>query len=146
MATNLELNAESVGAIALLYIDGDALEDVLLDKHGHPDYDFANFNALKKALMKAERINPALDLTAVLWQLRPDNKAMALPLVCGNALPAEGWQGARPNAALAAAFEGRCGAWDRGTCRSHYFPVKNSDAEIVGALELLEGDRQKGDI
>ena len=147
MASYLELDAESVGKIALLFIEGDRLENVLLDKLGHTDYDFDNFNALKKALMKAERINPFLDLTAMLWQLRPDNPDVALPLVCGNALPIEGWQATCPNEALRAAFDhGIYGIKNRGKCCSHYFPVKNSDGQIVGVLELLQGKRQKGDI
>jgi hypothetical protein len=147
MASCLELVAADVGCIALLFIDGDRLENVLLDKFGHTDYDFDNFNALKKTLMKVERINPSLDLTAVLWQLRPDNPDVALPVVCGNAFPMEGWQCSRPNAELRAAFDGGiCTVKHRDGCGSHYFPVKNSDAQISGVLELLQGKRQKGDI
>lgn len=147
MASYLELDVESVGRIALLFIDGDRLENVLLDKVGHTDYDFDNFNTLKKSLIKVERINPSLDLTAVLWQLRPDNPDVALPVICGNALPMEGWQGTRPNAELKAAFEGGCcTVKQRAGCSSTYLPVKNSDAETVGVLELLHGKRLKGDI
>ena len=147
MASYLELDAESVGRIALLFIEGDRLENVLLDKLGHTDYDFDNFNVLKKALMKVERINPSLDLTAMLWQLRPDNPDVAMSLVCGNAFPIEGWQATCPNEALRAAFDDSiCSMKNRGECCSHYFTVKNSNAEIVGVLELLQGKRQKGDI
>lgn len=147
MASISELDTDGVAQVALLLLDGDRLENVLLDRYGHPDYDFENFNELKKALMKTERVNPSLDLTAMLWQLRPDNPDVALPVVCGGALPAEGWQSCRLNDAQRRAFTGgEIASRTLNGCSSRYYPVRNSNYEIVGVLELLQGDRIKGDI
>ena len=89
MASYLELDFDSVARIGLMFLDGDALEDILLDRYGHPDYDFDNFNSCKITLLKLERMNPSLGLTAILWQLRPDNEEMAVPVAAGAALPLE---------------------------------------------------------
>lgn len=148
MAGCCDLDIDSVARIGLLYLDGDALEEVLLDRYGHPDYDFDKFNTCKIALMKLERINPQLGLTAVLWQLRPDDDSLAVPVVAGNALPLEGYRPAPVSPALRAALDGEFGSRTvrTETCCSHYYPVRNSDGEICGALELLAGPRPKIDI
>lgn len=148
MATYLELDADSVARIGLMFLDGDSLEEILLDRYGHPDYDFDNFNRCKIALMKLERMNPTLGLTAVLWQLRPDNEELATPVAAGSALPLEGYRPCPASEALKQALAGEFGvaAARSGTCTSHYYPVRNSDGEIVGALELLEGLRPHIDI
>ncbi len=148
MASCWDLDIDSVARIGLLFLDGDALEEVLLDRYGHPDYDFDRFNSCKIALMKLERINPRLGLTAVLWQLRPDDDSLVVPVVAGNALPLEGYRPSPVSPALRAALEGEFGssAARSATCCSHYYPVRNSDGEICGALELLAGPRPKIDI
>lgn len=148
MATYQELDLDSVAKIGLIFLDGDALEDILLDRYGHPDYDFDNFNCCKIALMKIERINPTLGLTAVLWQARPDNPAIAVPVAAGNALPLEGYQPCPASPAFLAAINGEFGVARKRSesCSSHYYPVHNSDGEISGVLELLCGPRPKIDI
>lgn len=148
MASCTELDAGSVARIGLMFLDGDSLEEILLDKYGHPDYDFDRFNACKIALLKIERINPALQVYAILWQRRPDNPMLAVPVVAGSALPVEGYQPARISPALQAALQGEFGTLtQRGEgCCSRYYPVYNSDGEPVGALELLLGARRKNDI
>lgn len=148
MASCTELDIDSIARIGLLFLDGDSLENVLLDRYGHTDYDFDCFNRCKAVLLKMERINPRLGLTAILWQRRPDNLELAVPVVAGNALPVEGYRAAVAPPSLRAAFSGEYGAaFQRdGGCASRYYPVQNSDAEIVGVLELLSGQRVRNDI
>lgn len=142
------LDIDTIARIGLMYINGDKLEDVLLDKYGHTDYDFDNFNDLKKSIMKLERIDPDLGLTAILWQLRIDNENLVTPVVAGNALPVEGWQRQPVNPEMKKVFEtGSNQIKERNeNLYSYYYPVKNSDAEIVGVLELLYGSREANDI
>jgi hypothetical protein len=148
MCSFLELDIDSVARIGLLYLDGDKLEKVLLDKYGPTDYDFDLFNDLKKSVMKMEKINPVLNLSAVLWILHPNNEELGYPMVAGNALPFEGWMINKANKALKDMFtSGNKQVLKRSeVCSSHYFPIKNSDAEIVGALEFIYGNREKVDI
>ena len=148
MATRHELDADSIAAIGLMFLDGDTLEALLIDRIGHTDYDFGAFNALKRPLMKVERINPALAVTAVLWQLRPDNANVALPVVCGKTLPFEGWRSAPVSDELRRALDGAFGVVQprSAVCTSHYYPLRNSDDEVVGALELIIGEKEANDI
>ena len=148
MANCTELDADSVARIGLMFLDGDSLEEVLLDPYGHPDYDFDRFNACKIALLKIERINPALQAYAILWQRRPDNPVLAVPVVAGSALPVEGYQPTRISPALSSALKGEFGTLTEreAGCCSRYYPVYNSDGEPVGALELLLHARQRNDI
>lgn len=142
MADCRMLDVDSVARIGLLYLDGDSLEAILLDAYGHVDYDFDRFNACKISLMRMLRINPALHMAAILWQRRPDNAGMAVPVVACGSLPAEGHGISRISPALAGALTGE---WSTTTQRkdsvSRYYPVKNSDGEIVGALELMHGSQ-----
>ena len=148
MASYLDLDIDSVAKLGLMFLDGDALEEILLDRYGHPDYDFDKFNSCKITLLRLERMNPTLGLTAILWQLRPDNGEMAVPVAAGTALPLEGYRPCPVSPALRKALDGEFGAAARRSesCWSHYYPVRNSDGEIVGALELLEGLRPHVDI
>lgn len=148
MATYVELDVDSIARTGLLFLNGDSLEEILLDKYGHVDYDFDKFNDCKKAIMRIERINPDADLCAVLWQLRPDNTEMAVPVAAGASLPLEGWQVCPAPQGVTRVLGGESTAViERGRgIISHYYPVKNSDAEPVGVLELIQGNRVKVDI
>ncbi len=148
MASHTDLDFDSVARIGLLFLDGDSLEDVLLDKYGHPDYDFDKFNNCKITVMRIEKINPTLSLTAVLWQRRPDDPCFAVPVVAGNALPREGYGISPIPAPMERAFSGDFGPVlaREGDSVSRYYPVKNSDAEIVGVLELLSTHKERNDI
>ena len=148
MATLLDLDVDSVARAGLIFLDGDSLEDILLDAYGHTDYNFDLFNNCKITIMKIERINPGLKLTAFLWQARPDNPRMAVPVVAGNALPLTGYGAVEISPALAAALDGTFGTTAQypSGARSHYYPVRNSDGEIAGALELLAGNQTVVDI
>lgn len=141
MAAYLELDLDCVVRIGLMYLDGDQFEDVLLDKHGDTDYDFARFKNVKNDLTRLENINPALGVCAVLWQRHPRNPALAVPVVAGRSLPLEGWTRSPVSSELERAFsgEGPVVRQRKAGVVSHYYPVRNSDDEIVGALELLQG-------
>ncbi|GHU73698.1 hypothetical protein AGMMS49992_13150 [Clostridia bacterium] len=142
------LDIDNVARIGLMYLDGDAFEEVLLDRVGFVDYDFERFNRCKIALMKLERINPDLDVTAVLWQSKADNHSVIIPLIAGKALPVEGWQPVLANAEQLRALSGENGVEkQRGNrCASHYYPIRNSDADIIGVLELIVGGGVPTDI
>ena len=142
------LDPDAIARIGLMFLDGDGFETVLLDHVGHVDYDFDAFNRCKIVLMKIERMNPDLEVTAVLWQPRLGNLDVMLPLVAGKALPFEGWRFAVTSAEMRQAMSGVFGAVKvrAATCTSHYYPVRNSDAEIVGLLELIVGEKEAVDI
>jgi len=138
MAKLTDLDVDSIAAIGLMFLNGDDVEDMLLDKYGHVDYDFDKFNSCKKVLMKLERIAPEKALHAFLWQMRPDNAALAVPLVAASVVPSEGTKAAPLDEHKAKAFAGAYGvvAVKANGQKAWYYPVKNSDAEIVGVLEL----------
>lgn len=142
------LDIDNVARIGLMYIDGDKLENILVEKLGHTDYVFENFNAVKKSLMKLEKINPELGLIAEIWQRRADNEDVVFPVVAGRALPIEGSRRRWINPEMKAVFEtGVKQVYDRGDgIISYYYPIKNSDAEIVGVLELISGVKVANDI
>ncbi len=143
----LELSIVEVARIARMYIDGDAVETLLLDKTGHVDYDFEQFTAVKATLTKAERINGELGLAAVIWARRAGEPGCAEPLVCASQLPVEGWLAVRINGPMQKAFQGAENAvLERDTSTSHYFPIYNSDHEIAGVLELLSSKNDRNDI
>lgn len=68
------LTIEEVARIARMYLDGDTVEKLLMDKTGPIDYDFERINAVKGALTRAERINP---LTRCLYCGRPARASRA---------------------------------------------------------------------
>lgn len=141
------LTIEEVARIARMYLDGDTVEKLLLDKTGHTDYDFDRFNAVKGALTRAERINPELNAALVLWTPRAGKPGMAEPIVCSSALPCEGWRAIKCSEPLTRALGGcEHTLMERENSTSHYFPVYNSDREVVGALEFLLMRAQANDI
>ena len=56
------LTVTQAARIARMYLDGDRVETLLLDKTSHEDYDFESFNIVKASLMKAERSIPILNI------------------------------------------------------------------------------------
>lgn len=142
------LDREMISDIALLFIDGDSLENVLIDKSGHTDYDFNHFNVLKRVLTGIEKIDPALHISAVLWQPYSTNPYVGAPLVAGNSLPHEGCKRRRLPKEIRETMvkDSRLTKqWQDGTV-SLYRAVKNSDDETVGVLELIEGLTEKIDV
>lgn len=147
MASYLDLDADGVARTGLLFLDGDELEKAVIDKFGQVDYDFVYFNRVKADVMRIEKINPSLQLTAVVWQRHLENENFMYPMVAGNSLPREGYSYAPVNAKARAAFNGSFGeVLDRGGVKSHYYPLYNSSHEITGVLELLAGERSANDI
>lgn len=149
---NRILDIDNIARIGLMFLDGDKVGNVMLDRfsldYDDVTYDHEDFRDLKTAMTKMERINPDLDITTVLWQLRPDNNKLAVPLICGNAFPEEGWEITPVNPEIDSVFvTGQSSIKRRtDTCSSHYYPVRNSENSIVGAIELLVGRGFRRDI
>ena len=147
-----KLDVDNVARIGLMYIDGDKLETVLLNKTSASTdditYDHAQFNELKMALLKLEKINPDLNLSALLWQQRPGNPDVVMPIVVGSALPCEGPDFPFASDDMKAVF--RTGESHSVTkncgCMAHYYAVRNSDELIAGVLELFQSAVAKNDI
>lgn len=143
MSDHMVLDIDQIARIALMFIDGDALETAVVRKNSDSTdditYRYDDFNKLKFAITNMERMNPALDITGVLWQRRPDNHDISYPAVAGKSLPCEGPDFYPTNPDMKRAYAtGRPVVKQRENGKaSHYFPVRNSDAEIVGLLELL---------
>lgn len=148
-----KLDIENVARIGLMFLDGDKFEDVLLDKLSI-DYDDVNYNheyfsELKGTLLKIEKINPDLNVTGVLWQLRPDNPDLVVPVIVGNAFPeeGEGWMITPINQEMKMTFKtGVEQIKKRDNCTSYYYPLRNSNDIIVGVLELLCDRPYRSDI
>jgi len=149
MASYYDLDVDSVAKIGLMFLNGDALEDVVRDKYNDfLNYKFDNFNECRKVVLKIERMNPKLGLCAILWQKRANNSEQMMPAVVGKSLPIEGWQKSLISEGQKKAFGGEFGAVlkrDNGMV-SHYYPIMNSDCDIIGVLELLEGLETRVDI
>ena len=70
----------------------------------------------------------------------PDNPYVVEPLIAGNALPNAGWRRTFASRELRSAFNGEQTNVDwHGSGISYYYPLHNSNEEIVGVLELLVG-------
>jgi hypothetical protein len=142
------LSLGDIARIALLFLRGDDLENVLLDQTGDTDYDFGKFNRLKRTLLAVPLLEPSMAVDAILWQPYEGNNRVGAPLVAGTSLPLEGCKRQYlPEAIRAVLLGGGQRTVDRGLgIRSHYAPVRNSLDEIVGVLELLEGMPEKKDV
>ncbi|HML46847.1 MAG TPA: hypothetical protein PKE04_08875 [Clostridia bacterium] len=143
-----EWSVDELARIGLLFLDGDAFETVLIDQEGHTDYRFAPFTDLKADLLRIEAIDPDLDVSAILWRAYPGNDRVAEPLIAGSGLPNSGWRRVFAPRPLREAF--RTGTPQthpqppKGT--SHYYPLRNSNDDIVGVLELLVGRGYRQDV
>ena len=147
MSARLQLDVTGVGEVGLIFLNGDLMETVLIDKVGQTDYVFDEFNDLKRVVMKIERINPGLDLACILWKPTYESEEVAEPLVCGNQLPTEGSGYVPMNPAMKKAYGGEYSVFSRNNGpTSNYFPIRNSDYEIVGFMELLSNVKQRVDI
>ena len=139
------LDLENVVRIAYMFIDGDKLDCVLKDPYsihfGMNDYVIDNFNHLKMGLLHIEQINPDMRLVALLWKVRPDNKKIMYVAAAGTTY---GYEGVMPlhttPEVYRAIVKGECSVKNRDDgAVSYYYPVKNSNEEIIGALELISG-------
>ena len=67
--------------------------------------------------------------------------------MCASVLPVEGWRETNANESLIRAHSGEEAVhFSRDNSESTYFPVYNSDHEIVGALEFLIMNDEANDI
>ena len=148
------LDIENIGRIGQMFINGDLLKNLIIDPltcdEDDTDYDIPAFNKLKAALSKIERMNPDIYITGVIWQWYPANKRMAAPAVVGRVLPVTHWKKADPqtgwmitdcSAPLSEALRqnrNTSAVFEDGR-KTYYFPIKTSDGNVTGALELTEG-------
>lgn len=139
---------DGIARIGLMFLDGDAFEEVLIDQLTHTDYRFDPFNRLRACLNKIERLDPDLDVSAILWRFIPGNPYVAEPLVAGNALPDTGWRRVFANPRLREAYAtgGQTTLEYKGGYTSHYYALHNSDQDVVGVLELLVGRGYRKDV
>ncbi|MFV0399842.1 MAG: hypothetical protein ACK5LX_04370 [Oscillospiraceae bacterium] len=135
------ISVEDVSRIALLFLNGDDFEQVLIDRIGHTDYDFDRFNRLRAVLFKVEKIAPELKLSAILWSPYPTNNRVGTALVAGGSLPVEGCkrQKLNPDIRRCLLEESAVQKARPGGLWSLYSPVRNSRDDVVGVLELLVG-------
>lgn len=142
------LDIETIARIGLMFLDGDALRDVLVDPltgdDDDTDYNAGHFNALKKALMKIERFDPDRYITGLLWQWHHINRKLAIPAVAGKALPATGWRAVPCTQELYDCMTkrvptSRAAGEDR---VSYFYPILSSASDVVGALELVDGGKR----
>lgn len=141
-----ELDIDNIARIGLLFLDSDKFEEVLLDKT-FGDYDEVNynheyFNILKIALLKIEKINPDVSVVTILWQKHKDNEALVIPVIlssqpCFGSWEEE-WCVQIMNDEMKAAFNlsKQQSKTRNNGFKSNYYPMKNSNDEIVGVLEI----------
>lgn len=142
-----------IARIGALFLPGDLLENVMPeDRREYPllaggatnefavgdEVDFVedNFNTLKRLLLLTERIDPDRNPYAALWIRRPENPSSGEVMVAGRALPAEGYHIQPLWPEMMRAFGGHPTRWERNVGETVYYPIRNSDEEIAGVLEL----------
>ncbi|MBW5446482.1 hypothetical protein GE107_10455 [Cohnella sp. CFH 77786] len=142
-----------IARIGALFIPGDMLENVMPEERreypllaGGATSEFAvgdevdfveeNFNMLKRLLLLTERIDPERNPYAALWIRRPENPSRGEVMVAGRALPAEGYYIQPLWPEILRAFDGHPTRRQRNAGETAYYPIRNSDEEIVGVLEL----------
>jgi hypothetical protein len=144
-----------IARLGALFLPGDMLEDVMPpERREYPlrvagstsrfavsdEVDFVedHFNALKRVLLLTERIDPDRNSYAALWILRPENPSLCEVMVAGGGLPAEGCDIQPVWPEILRAFSGLPTSWDRNAGQTVYYPIRNSDEEMIGVLELTE--------
>jgi hypothetical protein len=153
--TKTNYSLMEIARIGALFIPGDLLEEVMPpERRDYPvkvqskgefalgdeiDFDEDNFNALKKLLLLIERIDLERDLYTVLWILRPENPTTGEVMVAGKSLPIEGPDIQKMWPEILRAFNGSPTRWDRPVGQTVYYPIRNSNEDIVGVLELSHG-------
>jgi len=140
-----KLDIANIGRIGQIFIDGDILPDILMDPFtcddDNTDYNIEVFNKLKITLMKIERLNPDIYLTGAIWSWYKANKRMATPVIAGRAQPSVGWVISPCNDELQRTLSEDVETvrnWEDGKT-SYYFPIRTSECDVVGALELIAG-------
>ncbi|MFC3770197.1 hypothetical protein [Paenibacillus sp. GCM10012303] len=133
-----------IARVGSLFLCGDWLEQVMTPERrsyvsgDDIDFDEDSFNALKRTLLLTERIDRSRrDVTCCLWVRRPDHPSRAETLIGGRSLPVEGHHIIEMGPELCRAFAGMPTSRIRsGGEETVYYPVRNSEEEIVGVLEV----------
>jgi hypothetical protein len=133
-----------IARIGVLYIPGDLLEEVMpeqcrnyLDGDGI-DFVEAHYNTLKRMLLLTERIDLQRQVSTALWVKRPHRPELGEVMVAGKSLPIEGHGIVTLWPEINRAFTGTPSRIDRAAGETVYYPVRNSDEEIVGVLEVSQ--------
>ncbi len=88
--------------------------------------------------MLTERIDGGRGVAGALRIRRPEDPASVEVMVAGKALPKEG-PGILPMwPEIRRAFEGLPTRWDRPSNETVYYPIRNSEEDIAGVLEISE--------
>jgi hypothetical protein len=144
-----------IARIGALFVSGDVLERVMPpERWEYPllvagaqgkfavsdevDFDEDNFNTLKRVLLLTERIDPTRKPYTALWIKRPEDPTHCEVMVAGGALPKEGCDIQPLWPEIMRAFSGSPTRWDRDGGVTVYYPIRNSDEDIVGVLEVSE--------
>lgn len=136
------LDIENIGRIGQMLISGDLLTRVLVDDYTWDEddtrYRFSEFNTLKWALMKTERLNPDICLSGALWLWYRANRRMVVPVIVDQMRPRPGHVILPGNPALMETLLKGVNTTrtHEDGAQAHYFPIRNSLDAIVGALEL----------
>ncbi|HZG58840.1 hypothetical protein [Paenibacillus sp.] len=142
-----------IARIGALFLPGDLLENVMPEERreypllaGGASGEFAvgdevdfveeNFNTLKRMLLLTERIDPERNPYTALWIRRPEQPSRGEVMVAGRSLPAEGYAIQPLWPEILQAFEGAPTRWQRANGETIYYPIRNSDEDIVGVLEV----------
>jgi hypothetical protein len=142
MANSYELM--EIARIGVLYLNGDLIEEAMTPERraytSTDDIDFeeVSYNALKRTLLLTERIDTTRNIIAVLWVRRPDQPHKGEVLVAGKSLPEEGYDVVELNPAMNRALSGLPTRRVRKNGETVYYPVRDSDEDIVGMLEVSE--------
>ena len=143
-----------IARIGALYIPGDVLEEVMPpERREYPklavkggkfalgdeiDFNEVQFNTLKRLLLLTERIDEGRQAASALWIRRPEDPGSVEVMVAGRALPEEGYNIIPIWPEIERAFNGRPTRRRRPNGETVYYPIRNSDEEIVGVLEISE--------
>jgi hypothetical protein len=131
-----------IAYIGSLFLEGDDLEDVMVPHRrvytngDDIDFDEERFNRLKITLLRIERIAPIFNVLTALWVKRPDNDQLCEILVAGRGLPPEGANIIKVWEEIDRAFSGIPTRKLRLSNETIYYPIRNSDNELVGVLEV----------
>ncbi|PYI54812.1 hypothetical protein [Paenibacillus flagellatus] len=131
-----------IARIGALFLSGDWIEEALPPKYrAYPngdelDFEEIPYNAVKRTLLLTERIDPSSGAIAAVWVRRPDDPDKGEVLVAGKALPIEGPDIIVLGAEIRRAFSGLPTRRKRPVGESVYVPVRNSEDDIVGVLEV----------
>ncbi|TLS52690.1 hypothetical protein FE782_08660 [Paenibacillus antri] len=144
-----------IARIGALFLQGDQLEDVMPpERREYPlrvanspnpfavgdEIDFVedHFNALKRVLLLTERIDPRRSPLTALWIRRPEQPTHGEVMVAGSGLPREGSHIQELWPEILRAFSGLPTRWDREGGTTVYYPIRNSDEDLVGVLEVSD--------